>query len=289
MPGNQAVTRWLTLGALLAAGCGGGGGGGSGTTGSTGNGGGDQQQRLDFRRVCRGLRLRGALRDTAPRHRSREQRSLARQTGHAHRREPLAPRLEPRPLSLVRGPPGPQSRELHDGELLRPAQELGHDAGRPSEGPLPLRDPDQRLARARWRRGRGRLWRAVDGPRQLATAAARRRLRRAGLGRGVAARRARTRRRSAGGRRRRPRQRQRRGVRGPLNAGLSPAVSGEMHTFTIVEPGVAGQRTITLQAARIATAPVPVVGTPWRPQPDRWATCSSTITTRPRRAASSMP
>jgi hypothetical protein len=46
-----------------------------------------------------------------------------------------------------------------------------------------------------------------------------------------------------------------------LNAGLFPAAAGEMHNFTISEPGVAGTRTVTLQAARIATAPVPLVRT----------------------------
>ena len=46
-----------------------------------------------------------------------------------------------------------------------------------------------------------------------------------------------------------------------LNAGLFPSISGEMHTFSITEPGVAGTRTVSLQAARIPTAPVPLVRT----------------------------
>jgi carboxyl-terminal processing protease len=46
-----------------------------------------------------------------------------------------------------------------------------------------------------------------------------------------------------------------------LNAGLFPSTAGESHTFTITEPGVAGTRTITLQAASLATDPVPTVRT----------------------------
>src|SRR6185437_9769943 len=41
-----------------------------------------------------------------------------------------------------------------------------------------------------------------------------------------------------------------------INAGLSPATSGESHTFTIEDPGSSTPRTVTLTAASVTSTPV---------------------------------
>lgn len=44
-----------------------------------------------------------------------------------------------------------------------------------------------------------------------------------------------------------------------LNQGLSPTTVGETHTFSLLDPGASTPHTVTLQAAAVTEAPVPVV------------------------------
>ena len=46
-----------------------------------------------------------------------------------------------------------------------------------------------------------------------------------------------------------------------LNQGLSPTTAGETHTFTLLDPGATTTHTVTLQAAAVTEAPVPIVTT----------------------------
>lgn len=46
-----------------------------------------------------------------------------------------------------------------------------------------------------------------------------------------------------------------------LNAGMFPATAGENHMFTILDPGAAASRSVTLQSANITSTPVPEVKT----------------------------
>src|SRR5206468_11798894 len=46
-----------------------------------------------------------------------------------------------------------------------------------------------------------------------------------------------------------------------INAGLSPAGPGEVHTFTLRDPGAATPRTVTMQSANVTLTPVQNVRT----------------------------
>lgn len=46
-----------------------------------------------------------------------------------------------------------------------------------------------------------------------------------------------------------------------LNAGMFPATAGENHTFTILDPGAAASRSVTLQSENVTSTPVPEVTT----------------------------